>query len=369
MSKADYERLGLKERVKKYEFELILLPFLLLRFVFKNILTYTKYFTQEPIFGLSETLNIVIGTSVMLLACLYLASIFGRIIRANGPDHEKPVIFFVALFLACPVTLPFLFDSNSLSGTQMLYPFALFVLSVFLLSKPFVKWLVPLICAVYFVPALYKSEVFFAVLRKEALLYVPLILLFLFLDMMKVHIEPSNKKKKQTANESNFSILFITSCVFSAGSYIYTLVRGKSYSEAFYGTEQKLNLYFLVCLLLAAPALFGAGVVLYKAVKSNYPANVYRIFLIAPFLLLLLSKNNYYGLWIPFLTISLFLLVFYSIWQKNPAILSAVRIAGDYLSENKFVFYIILIAMASFSNVSSTYLSDIFQKIFSTVPY
>jgi len=357
----------LKYRIVHYEYEIIIFIFLLLRFIFKNILHYREYFTQEVVWGQSDKERIIIGTAVLLTVCILLASLFGRLIRANGEIYEKPVLYLVVLFFACPVTLPFLFKTYYISGTQMLYPFALFIFSVFLISTPVFKWLVPLLCAVFFVPAVHTSEGFFTDLHKGTLLYVPLILLFLYLDMMKKHIESGKNQKNQTAIKSK--ILFISSSVVSAGSYIYTLVRGKLYNEIFYGSAQKLNWYFFICILLAAPALCGVCVVLYKTLKKNYPANVSKVFIIAPFLLLPLYRNNYYGLWIPFWVLSLFIIVFYSIWQKNTAMLKAALDLGDYLSEHLFLFYIVLIAMACFSNVSSDYLSVITQNIFSNIPY
>lgn len=369
MAKDNAKRSGLKALIKQYEVEIILLVFLLLRFVFKNILGYKKYFTAQAVFGLSDKMSIVIGTAVLFAICAVLALVFGKIIKSVESSLEKPVIYFVALFLACPAALPFLFDTNSLSGTQMLYPFALFILSIFLINKPIVKWLVPIICVAYFIPAVYTSDIFFKALHNGAILYVPLIILFIFLDMMKKHIEPGNKKKKQPEHKSNFPLLYIISCFFSAGSYIWSLYWGKSYGEILYSAEQKINWYFLAGILIVAPALCGVCAVLYKSVKNGYSAKVFQVFVIAPILLLLLSKNNYYGIWIPFSVISLFLIVFYSIWQKSPAMLNAIRDIGDYLSEHRFFFYIVIIVMASFSNVSSIYLSDIFQNIFSLLPY
>ena len=369
MKKENGERAGLKARVSQYEYEVILFVFLSLRFFFKNILGYKKYFTDQPVFGLTDRISIIIGTVVLLSVCACLALIFAQLIKKTESSLEKPVIYLIALFLASPVSLPFLFDTNSLSGTQMLYPFALFIISVFLVNKRILKWLIPFICAFYFIPAVHTSEFFFLALRKGALLYVPLILAFLFLAMKKNQIEPCGKKKQQTASESNPALLTIISLVVSAGSYIYTLIRNKSYNEMFYSNEEKIDLYFLAGILLAAPALYGVCAVLYKAVKNKYPSNIVNVFAISPFLLLLLSGNTYYSVWIPFWVMSLFVFIFYSIWQKNTAMLNAARDVGGYISEHQFIFYIVLIVMASFSNVSSSYLSNFFQDIFSILPY
>ncbi len=369
MVKVDSTRQGFKEHAKRYEVEIILLIFLLLRFVFKNILGYKKYFTEQTIFGLSDKISIVIGTVVLLGICASLAMLFGKLIKRSDPSMEKPITYLVALFFACPVSLPFLFDSSSLSGTQMLYPFVLFILSVILANTRIFKWLIPFICATYFIPAAHTSEFFFLALLKGALLYVPLILAFLFLAMKKNQIEPGSNKKQQTASDSNPALLTAISLIVSVGSYIYTLIWNKSYNEIFYSFREKIDLYFLAGILIAAPALYGVCAVLYKAVKNKYPSNIVKVFAIAPLLLLLLSGNIYYSVWIPFLVISLFSLLFYSIWLSNPAVLSAVRDIGDYISEHRFFFYMVLIIMASFSNVTSAYLSKTFQNIFSVLPY
>ena len=361
----------LKVLLSKYEYEIVLLAFLLLRFVFKYVLGMKEYFTKQPVFGLSANWSIFTGTVVLLFVCIFVAAFFGRLIRKTGNDFEKPVIFLTALFFACPASLPFLFNTASLSGTQMLYPFALFILTVFIADKPFFQWLVPLICAMYFLPALFSSEVFFAVLRKGAILYVPLILLLSFLGMMKKNIGPDNKK--MLFNYRSFSfILFVMSFVVSVGSYIYTLTGSKYYwGEGFYnlGQSQKIDGYLAVCLLIASPVLAAGGMLLYKAYKNSFSGTVFDVFWRAQIVLFLLYKSNYYGLWVPFVILSLFTVIFYSIRQKNSAMLSAVRTLGEFISENKFIFYIVLIVMASLSNVTSDFTSKMFRTIFERIPF
>jgi len=344
----------------------------------KNILGLAKYFTAQPIFGLSNTICIVFGIAVLLAVCIFLASVFGQLIKKNETDFEKPVLIFVSLFFACPATLPFLFDTNSLSGTQMLYPFALFLLAVYLIGKPVVKWLVPIICALYFIPALYyPSMSFFTALRKGAILYVPLILLFLFLDMSKKYIVPKNaqKESKNVIFTWDHSVLFIISLLVSGGSYIYNnLAKGYfSFGESFYHTSQHIDGYLFACLLITSPVLFTVSATIYRSVKISFPKWVFDCFWIAQILLFPLFKNNYYGLWIPFLVISLSSFVFYGIWQKSSAMLSAARTIGNFFSERKLLFYFFLITMASLANTYShnngPYLSTIFRNIFYNVPF
>jgi hypothetical protein len=358
-----------KKQIKFYEYEIILFVFIALRFIYKNILELRIYFTKVPVFGLSETMSIVLGVSVLFVVCVLLALIFGTLIKSSSADSEKPVLFLVALFIACPASLPFLFDTGNFSGTQMLYPFALFILAVLLIGKPVFEWLLPIICATYFIPALFTSEVFFMELRKGAILYYPLILFFLFLDTAKNKIEPVKKHAKPIDRKTASSMVFVISGLAGTGSYIYTLVSGNSYYESFSNVEQRIDGYFFVCLLIVSPALVGAGVVLYKAVKNKFSGRILDIIISSLILLFFVCRNNYYGTWVPLVIISLFSVIFYSIWQKNQAMLSAVRKMGDYISEHMFAFYITLIIMASFSNVSSSYLSDIFQRLFENIPY
>lgn len=367
----------LKERIQQYEYEIILFAFFILRFIFKNLLRYQKYFNSEPIFGLSDKFSIAIGTAVMLAICFVLAIMFGRLIRANGSEYEKPVIILVALFVACPVTLPFLFDISSLSGSQMLYPFALFIIAISFIGKHFLQWFIPIICALYFIPALYSSEIFFTDLYKGAILYVPLILLFLFLDAIR-NIESGvqqtkTKKDKTSLSKEVLSVWDSTilriSLLVSVISYVYCLIRGRSYGEAFFYQQQKLNLYFLAGLLIAAPLLIAVFSIIKNVTVTGYLKKVIYVFFISQVLLFPLYRNNYYGLWIPFFTISLSVLIFYCVWLNNAAMLSSVKTMGDFLWERKFLFFIVLIAMASLSNVSSDYISTFFKQIFEVVPY
>lgn len=355
--------------MKQYEYELLLLTFLLLRFFFKNFLGVENYFTEQPILGLSEKSNFILGAVVLIIVCIYLSSKFGRLIRSNESTFEKPILILFSLFFACPASLPFLFNTAILTGTQMLYPFAVFALCLFLISKPFIKWLVPIICALYFIPALHSSEVLFSVLRKGAILYVPLILLLLYLDMIKNQIEPGKKKTKRINIKSDSTILFFISLFVSICSYLYSLNKGTSYCEGFYREAQKLNGYLLISLLITAPVLVALGIVIYHAIKNKFPKLIFGVLFRASALLFLLYKNNYYGLWIPFVILSLFIIIFYGVQQKNPAMLSAVQRFGEFCLKHQFSFFIILMVMVSFSNVSSTFLSVTIQKIFNILPY
>lgn len=366
IAKTEIDKLSIKEQIVHYEYEVFLFVFLLLRFAFKNILDYANYFTKQPIFALSDTLNTIVGSLVLILLCAFLASVFGRLIRSNEPTYEKPILILAALFFACPASLPFLFNTANLSGSQMLYPFALFVFAISIAGKPIVKWIVPAVCFLFFVPAFHSSEMFFSALHKGSILYVPLIILFLFLQMMKESLKTG---KGKILPEKQAIVLLATTVITSVISYVYSYIGGYRWGEAFGGSKQNFDLYLLLALLIISPVLAVFGTVLYKAKKDKFPKAVLGIFWRSQFLLLPLFAHNYTGLWVPYFIISITMLIFYSVKMKNPAMLVAVKSVGEYFLERRFAFYIVLIVMASLTNVTSSSLSNTAKSIFSMLPY
>ena len=351
--------------------------FLLLRFIFKNILQLGKYFTELPVFGLPKPRCILLGAIVTLAVCFYLAVLFGRLIRKNGPDFEKPVSVLVAFFFVCPSTLPFLFKADELNGTQMLYPFALFIFAISLIGKPAIKWLIPFICALYFIPSSLTKEVFFNVIHNEAILYVPLILLFLYLDMMNyTNPETRNEKQKKIpdgsvsnhASNMNPAILII-SFLISITSYLYVLKKGINSGEYIFSHVQKIDILFVSCLLVTAPFLFAFCLTIKYAILNKFSKSVLVTCLFSFILLFPLFWNNYYWLGVPFLTISIATIVFSNAWQKNPAILSAAGKTYNYFLNHKLLFCFLIITSASMSNVSSFYGSALISKVFDHLPF
>lgn len=349
-----------------FEYEIILIVFLVLRFAFKNILKFKVFFTEQPVFNLSDNLNILLGVAVLFFVLLISAFFLGRFIRDCEDIYQKPITALVALFLACPASLPFLFSTERVSGTQLLYPFALFIFAIYLARIPIIKWMVPVLCAIYFVPAFHSTEILFSFLHKGSILYVPLIILFLFLLVMEKQLETD---KKKVAPDYRSIGLLATTVVFSVGSYVYSYSRGYRWGETLGAMEQKIDLYLLIALLIVSPVLAAFGTILYKAVKGKFPVSVFSIFLRSQVFLLPLFAHNYTGLWVPFLILSLTMLVFYSVKLKNPAILAAVKLVGEYMLERRFAFYIVLIITASLTNVTSTFLSGVAKSVFFALPY
>ena len=356
------------EWFKQFEYEALLFVFLLLRFVFKNINDIVGYFTAQPVFNMSDSMSITAGVILLIATIFVVAKWFGKLIKTNAASFEKPFLYFIALFLACPATFPFLFDAAEAGGSQLLYPYALFIFSVFITDKPVVKWLLPLVCAAYYIPAAYSGEVFFEILRKGAILYVPLILLFLFSNMMRTRLAPENKNQSIDIRSSP-SLLFVFCLVASIGSYVYTLFINKPYYMNFYNFAQHLDGSFITGLLIAAPAAAAAFVVTRIAAKNKLATGVADVFIYAPILLFLFFRNNFTGLWIPFFLLSVYMFILSGLRYKNPAILAATTSVGLFFERHKFLFILTLMVTASLSDTSSPYLANAFQTVFRDLPF
>lgn len=354
--------------VVRSEYAIILFIFLVLRFVFKNIPDLFEYFTAQPVFNLSGKSSIAVGSFVLLAVIAMLSSWFGKLIRINGTDSEKPLLYFIALFFACPASLPFLFNYFSASGSLLLYPFALFIFSVFIAGKPVIKWFLPLICTAYFIPAAYSTEVFFLILRKSAVLYIPLLLMYLFLNLMWPGIEPGKKKYLIRVKSPEF-VLFILCVIACTGSFINTLLLNKSYYESFFTASLHLDGGFIVGLVVAAPAAAAAFAVIRVAAKNKFHAVILNTFIYAPISLFLLFRGNYTSHWIPFVLLSAYMLVFYSIRQRSQIMLSAINSIGELLKKHSFVFIMILMATAALSDTSSPYMAVFAKSIFRNIPF
>lgn len=377
--------------LKTYEYELVLFLYLSVRFVFKNILGVTGYFTAEPVFGFSNAMSVVTGLILVVFVCASLSMLFGQLIRKNGKEHETPLLLLTALFFAAPVTLPFLFGANthaftsdtiSLSGTTMLYPFALFISVFLVMNKPYIRWVVPLICALFITPPTGLLASGFDFLPRMSVLYAPLILMVLFINcfnkyllfkaMRSTNRNASNRKPK-TASPSDFwesLAVLILSLLFSVASFAYAVTtRNFILLESLYGMPQNVDRYLLVSLLMTAPALATTLWVTVSATKKGFASEWVFIFLSLQVVLFPLFRDNYYGLWVPFLVLSFFLFLFICIYHGNSAVLSAAKIFGDYCGKHKFLLLFLLIAMASFSNTSMIYSSSFLFNVFGRLPY
>lgn len=356
-----------KQILKLHEYEIVLFLYLILRFFVKRYFESADFFTAYPIWGNGVVLNTALGSIVMIMACLALAFFFGKVIRANGEENEKPVLILVALFLACPSALPFLFTSSGASGTYLLYSFAFFLFAVFLSEKKYVKWLIPVICALLFIPAKYSSAVFLSVFFRGSGMYIPLLLVWLFLNCVNSNKQPANKKGMINKNktdrlEKEDFYLFGLSFIIIVGAY--TFLYSRKLSGGLSGFSQEIDSKLLVCLLVSLPALITVLSVLIPAAKTEFP----RTILLLPILMLPLFNGRYYTEWIPFTVILFFLLAFYLILHKNSKILSAVNATYEFFLRHKLLLMFALISTSMLSNVNSITTNPIGSFFFS-IPY
>lgn len=357
-----------KKILGQFECEIILFIFFLLRFIFKNLHGISAYFTSNPIFNIPVWASIATGFFVLLSVLALMSFGLGKFIKSFPLDFRNPLIYIVALFLACPASLPFLFSTESADGTQLLYPFALFIVSLSIARIPIIRWLLPFLCATFLVPSIYSSDNLFLFLRKGAILYIPLIMLYLYLNMITPHLL-DDKKFTHADIKSPHSILFFLSVLSSFGSYMHILISDKPFYENAYYSSQPLDRHFIVSLLIAAPAVVTAAAVLRTALKNKFPYHLFATFSYSPFFLLLFFRGNYTGLWVPFVLLSAYMLVFFTVRLQNRAMLSAVGTVASYYETHRVLFFVLLITTASLLDTSAPYMANAVKDLFRAVPY
>lgn len=377
--------------LKTYEYELILFVYLSVRFVFKNILGVAEYFTAEPVFGFSNATSVVTGAILVVLVCASVSILFGHLIRKNAEDYQTSLFILTALFFASPVTLPFLFGANthaftsgtvSLSGTTMLYPFALFISVFFIMNKPYMRWAIPFLCALFIAPPARLLSSGFDFLPRMSVLYVPLILMVLFINcfnkyllfkaMRSTNRKASNRKPKTVSPSDVWESLavLVLSLLFSAASFSYAVTtRNFVVRESLYDMPQNADRYFLLSLLMTAPAIVAVLWIMVSAIKKGFSPVWVLVFLSLQAVLFPLFRDNYYGLWVPFLVLSFFLFLFICVFHGNTTVLSATQKFGDYCVKHKFLLLFLLIVMASLSNTSLIYASSFLVNVFGRIPY
>lgn len=360
--------LKLKEMGLQIRYEFMLIVFLGFRFIFKNLPDVTDYFTEQPVFNLPSFVSILLGSLVLFLVIVLFSVFFEKTVRGVGAKSERSFLFFFAVFLANPVALPFLFNASGVGGSQLLFPFAVFVIALFLAANRVSQWLLPLLCSVFFIPLMFSSESFWIFLRKSAVLYVSLILLYLFIKAIRPFDNTDNKSRIGRYKTPDF-YLFLLCATVSALSYFISLTSETDYSINVFRLTQEIDLRFAVALALASPVVITAVAVLRIAMKSGFSKAAIEACLLSAILLFPFFRTNYVGLWIPFLVLSLYMLILVCVSRGSASMISAVTTVGSFFEKHAFIYFVFLMVTASLSDISSAYLSPVANSIFGSLPF
>jgi len=356
----------LQASIGRFRYEAFIFIFFIFRFAFKNLPPIGRYFTVQPIFDMSEKASIAVGTVVLLTTCLGLAFLFGKLLSSGAAEQKKHLSYLVALFLASPISFPFLYNSQAVNGSQLLYPFALFVFALIISQSSILKWLLPAICVLFLVPATLTSESLFSYLQRGAILYIPLLLLFLLLKLNFVWQKISDIKSDVKSDDF---VLFAVCFLASVGSYLYSYKNIIFSQIPFFFPARDANLGFFTGIVISAPALAAGFWFFRKITKSKQAASGSSFFVFAHILFLPTFKNNFIGLWIPFLLISTYMFILIAYQRQQPSAVTAIEEFGVFVEKHGFIFLILLMSMALLSDHSSYYLSDLLKHVFAPTPF
>lgn len=323
-------------------------------------------------------INIFFGV-ILILTFLLVAGMAGKLIRAADDDVKKTFIFFVALFLAGPY-------SSAAFFPQMFTPDRLLVLFTLLgllvMNKRLAKWLLPFIL----VAALGTHNMF-------TFTYMPAIAILLLYELFASRYSKSSRWF--------CAVNYLTMFVFTAYSYLYFGLQSMTLPElvAYAGTKTDVPIRgdMFMGYFFADPSVLFAGINAYMSardvIQSEYKATLFILPLIIIFLLIwknaFRASTNKFEKFIfvlcvlvpltriPLLPINSevyrgrvaavfvqFVLLFYFLYRKNPAVTQSVKRLGDFLQRNTLIMLLLVgyFAMA----FASLWFSDPWRAFFNT---
>jgi hypothetical protein len=322
----------------------------------------------------------VFFTVIFILSFILLAWVAGRLIRSAGDDTKQIMIFLVALFLAGPYTTAFLFP-QLFSPDRFLVIFTLLALLV--LSKPKIKWLLPVILFM----ALATHQMF-------AFAYMPVIAVLLLYEMNN-----SNFSKKAVVFSA---VNFLTMAFASAYFFLFTGLKNFSLNQLISYAETKTDIpirkdmiegYFFLnpfkfikytkaisfnmdslndeirAVIFLIPLILIFFFIWKNAMK--YSTNKFEKFIfilcflvpLARIPLFVMTTEVYRGR-IGMILVQFFLL-FYFLYKGNSAVTESVKKISEFFSKNVFLAMLIVayFALTFFQyNITQPW-RDIFEKL------
>lgn len=300
-------------------------------------------------------INIFFGV-ILVLTFLLVSWVAGRLIRTADDDVKKMMIFFVALFLAGPYSSAVLFP-QMFAPDRLLVLFTL--LGLLIMNIRLVKWLLPFILFA----ALATHNIF-------TFTFMPAIAILLLYELYTTGYSKSNKF---------FCVInYLTMFTFTAYFYLFSGLQRMTLAEliAYAGTKTDIPIREDMYLgyFFADPRRLFAGIQSYMSandvIRSEYRAILFLLPLIILFLFIWknsfsASKNRFEKFIfilcilaplarIPLLPINSevyrgrvaiafvqFMLLFYFLYRKNPAVTQSVKRLGEFLQRNRLLMLLL----------------------------
>ncbi len=338
---------------------------------------FTNYITRKAIYIIISIFTIFFIGIVSFLV--------GDIVRRISKNIGNSAEIFIILFVACPVSIQYLFNINNF-GRFDLFSILITTVILFCIKNEKTKWLVPFLCV-------------FAVIFNYnfVFMYMPVIAIIMIYEYLVNH------------NSRTHFMIFAVSCLAVAGFFIYFKVFAP---ESGFSSQEKLKIFlagktdiqggeipvfgdfcfplagiymrdagksyswFFDLLKVYGPFMFFSTVPAFavlisfwiKALKDAQQKTkkfVFLLCLFAPIAGLPMFLAIDWDRWIPTLFISQFMLVLYILARNDERAVDALKSIVSYFNRHSLLFTVLIIYSASsiFSNNYSVYVSVMLQHI------
>jgi len=298
----------------------------------------------------------------MIFLSALVAWLLGKVIR-RADDMQTMGMGLVVLYLASPASISFLFHPKNY-GRFDAFLIIFTLLSLVIVNKAVLKWLLPLLCLV----SMATHEVYLFTympivaisllhelsrshfLKKNILLCtvfcVMIVSSFLYFQFFTPHLGFNNAKEMVSYLSLKTDIPINTDMIKS--EYFSTISEHWNLYGMFSAEHWLLRLgKGIGCLILLSP-LLGIFIFIWKeAIKitaDKYSRSILILCLVAPFATLpafVLALD--WGRWFAAIIITQFCLVFYFMYAKNPEILTQLQRVEIYFKRHGYLYLFLII--------------------------
>lgn len=403
MSNSDLNPL-LKVKVRPFGYyEIIIFSFLLFESIFmmpdsvvdeiakaSYLITYKFGFISKALIGSFFSLftdritsyQIYVTAIITFLILIFLiAFLLGAIIRKSQPNTRSSVIVFVMLFLSSPFSVTYLLGMYI--GRFDTYWIIITLASLVFLKRPFLRWVIPLLCCVAmlihqgyvftYMPALAIPMLYEIYKNKYSKKHIIIFLLSCFSLITLFLIFQVSPGKIPFISANDFSDYLSRYSDFKVSTVMLYNVYFASFKESYYGYIRPLLASYalpagVAVLTFSLPLMIVFGVVWKKCfyyTENRFLKLVYLVCAFSPLIIIPVAcfLNDWDRYWASIINTQ-FILIFYLLYSNEQAVVDSVEKIGDFF-ERHFLLLIVIIIFAcsiKFSEAGTNIFSFIKDK-------
>ena len=329
----------------------------------------SRYFVHHFIFGATAFLSFII--SVLL----------GGSIQKATNNTKYFILFLVVLYLSS-FTAPAAYFGRANFGRVEIFAMLILFLIVFIINKPVIRWIIPLLAV--FVMSIHLILVFF---------FIPFIIIILFHSIFEKPDESKQSVFLLVATIKALLIVFLCYLLFGRGTFIFEDARSfyehlsartdLNFSEEFLhmtmfasledhliGWRHAVNFSFSgnFSILINIPLVLLFVVFWVKCFFIEATTKM-KLFFLMPILVLLYQSVAFFlffdfGRWMIMILNVQFMLLFYLAFVRNKAVLSNIQIITPFVKRNAFFIMLICLIMTFLGPLSVMAPSERTMRIF-----